>query len=403
MFRKKGKKRRMPDEFQVKYDEFGPELIYAVHDAKVGMRGFLVLDNTALGLGKGGIRMTPSVSIGEVSKLARTMTWKNAIAELPFGGAKAGIILDDRKVSAEQKQKVMAAFARALRPICPSRYVAGPDMNTGEQEMKTFAEANGNWHASTGKPANYCMKFMKHEKGEKCGIPHEFGSTGFGVYHATKVAAAFAGLDLAKATFAVEGFGNVGTFLAKYLSKEAKFIAVSDSKGVLYNKEGIDYEKMMHTKEQKGTVTAYGKGEVLSDSKKILDIPADILITAAVPNLILREDVQRIKAKLIVEGSNIPATEEVEKAMTARKILVVPDFVANAGGVISSYAEYKGHNPKHMFELVEGKIVRNTQLILAGAKSAGISPRDAAMKIAIARVRKAMDAREKRMGKRNGT
>lgn len=386
----------MPDEFQIKYDEFGPELIYSVHDAKVGLRGFVVIDNTALGLGKGGIRMTSSVTIGEVSKLARTMTWKNAIADLPFGGAKAGIVLDDRKVSPQKKQEVVAAFARALRSICPSRYVAGPDMNTGEQEMKTFAEANGNWHASTGKPANYCMQFMKHEKGEKCGIPHEFGSTGFGVYHATKVAASHLGMDLKNATFAVEGFGNVGTFLAKYLSKEAKFIAVSDSKGVLYNKEGIDYEKMAQVKEQKGTVTAYGKGQVLPDSKKILDIPADILITAAVPNLILKEDVQRIKAKMIVEGSNIPATEEVEKALTARKILVVPDFVANAGGVISSYAEYKGHNPKHMFELVEKKIVRNTQIVLKESQRAGISPRDAAMKIARERVRKAMDAREKK-------
>ena len=219
----------MAAEFQIEYDEFGPEKMLIVHNKKVGLYGFTVIDNTALGKGKGGIRMTPSVTVGEVAKLARTMTWKNAMADLPFGGAKSGIVADDRKISLQQKYDIVREFGKALRPISPKIYVAAPDMNMGEKEIQIFVEGNGNWHSATGKPANVCMKLFG-KKGEKCGIPHEFGSTGFGVYHATKVAAKFLKMDLKNATFAVEGFGNVGTFLTQYLSKHAKFVAVSDSK-----------------------------------------------------------------------------------------------------------------------------------------------------------------------------
>ncbi len=378
---------------EISYDEFGPEKIFIVHNEKVSLHGFVVIDNTARGKGKGGIRMTPSVSIEEVAKLARTMTWKNALADLPFGGAKAGIVADDRKISLSQKYEIIREFARALRPICPSLFIAGPDMNTGEAEMKIFAEANGKWNSATGKPANVCMQLFG-KPGEKCGIPHEFGSTGFGVYHATKIAAEFLKLKLKEATFAIEGFGNVGTFVAQYLSKEARFVAVSDSKGVIYDAEGLDYEKLMKVKNKKGSVTAYGKGKVLQ-GKGIISLPVDILITAAVPDLIKKEDASKIKSKLIVEGSNIPMTAEVEETLHKRGILVVPDFVANAGGVISSYAEYKGYNPKRMFETVEQKIKQNVKRVLKEAAAKRAKPRDAAMELAIKRVREAMAKRKK--------
>ncbi|MEK7554507.1 MAG: Glu/Leu/Phe/Val dehydrogenase dimerization domain-containing protein, partial [Patescibacteria group bacterium] len=181
------------------HDEWGPEQIVKVYDPKTGLRGILVVDNTALGPGKGGIRMTPDVTEEEVFRLARTMTWKNALAGIPFGGAKAGIRIERGKEP--NKKELIQAFARAIKNFTPKRYIAGPDVNTGEAEMQAFVEATGNWRTATGKPANYCMAVFG-KKGEKCGIPHEFGSTGFGVAEATKVAAEIAGVPIKGVTVA---------------------------------------------------------------------------------------------------------------------------------------------------------------------------------------------------------
>lgn len=369
----------------VAFDEFGPEKILEVYDAKSGMHGFTVIDNTARGPAKGGIRMTPTVSIEEVARLARTMTWKCAVASLPFGGGKSGIIADPKQLTQEQKTNIIKAFSRAIKPICPKQYIAAPDVNTAEEEMRIFALANGSMKSCTGKPANLCVK-----PGVKCGIPHEYGSTGFGVYHATLVAIEHLGLNPSELTFGIEGFGNVGTFAAQYLTEKGlKFVAVADSKGCLYNPEGIDYKKMMDVKEKKGSVIQYGQGNVVK-SAEIYEQKVDILIPAALPDVVTKENVHKIQAKIIVEAANIPMQSEMEKILDKRNILVVPDFIANAGGVISSYAEYKGHNPKKMFEWVEKKIVQNTRLILKTAKKEGVIPRDAAIELAIKRVKAKM-------------
>lgn len=372
------------------FDEFGPEKILEVWDPKTGMHGFLVVDNTGRGVGKGGIRMTPTVSVDEVARLARAMTWKNALAGLPFGGAKAGIVADDRQISKEKKKEIIQAFSKALKQVCPKLYVAGPDMNTAEEEMKWFSEANGSWKACTGKPSNMCEE---HTEGQKCGIPHEYGSTGFGVFTAALVGAKYAKIDLKNSTVAIEGFGNVGWFAAKYFSEYGtKIVAVSDSKGVVYKGDGLDFKKLDGVKKEKGTVTAYGSGEILP-AKEIINLEADVLITAAIPDLIKKDDIGKIKAKLIVEGSNIPMSAETEESLHKKGVLVVPDFVANAGGVISSYAEYKGKNPDQMFKLVEKKIRRNTEITLEKSRQKNIKPRDAAMEIAKERVLKAMEKR----------
>lgn len=346
------------------------------------MHGFTILDNLSRGPGKGGIRMTPSVTIDEVAKLARTMTWKNALAELPFGGAKSGLVANVKAISKAKKMQLIRAFAKALKPICPKYYVAAPDINTAEQEMKVFVETIGFLKAATGKPANLCVA-----PGEECGIPHEYGSTGFGVYHAAMIGCKYANLDPKKVKVAIEGFGNVGSFVFKYLNGKLKIVAVSDSKGVIYNKDGIDFKKLSKVKKDKRTVIKYKPGKILP-SKSIIKLPVDILITAAIPNLITNKDVNKIKAKLIVEGSNIPTTAEVEEKLHKKGTLVVPDFVANAGGVISSYSEYIGSNPKDMFRLVERKIKKNTDLVLKRAKNKNIKPRDAALEIAIKRVKR---------------
>ncbi len=376
----------------VNFDEFGPEKILEVWDPKTKMHGFVVIHNSALGVGKGGIRMTPTVSVDEVSRLARAMTWKNALAGLPFGGAKAGIIADDRKLSREEKKVIIQSFSKSIKSICPKLYVAGPDMNTAEEEMQWFAEANGSWKACTGKPSNMCVD---HNGGKKCGIPHEYGSTGFGVFVATQIGSKYAKLDLKQTTVAIEGFGNVGWFAAKHLTEYgAKVVAISDSKGVIYKKDGLDFKKLDQVKKEKGTVTAYGEGQILP-VKEIIGIDADILITAAIPDLIKKEDLEKIKAKLIVQGSNIPMLPETEEELHKKGVLVIPDFVANAGGVISSYVEYRGGNPEQMFKIVEKKIRINTEKVLKRAKQNGIKPRDAAMEIAKEIVLEAMRKKAK--------
>ncbi|MBI4159488.1 Glu/Leu/Phe/Val dehydrogenase [Candidatus Woesearchaeota archaeon] len=360
----------------VEFDEIGPEKIFEVYHPKTGMHGFVVIDSLARGPGKGGIRMTPSVSVEEVSKLARVMTWKCSLADLPFGGAKSGIIADDKSISKKEKKELVEEFAKALKLISPSMYIAAPDMNTSEQEMEWFAKANGNKKSCTGKPK------------KMGGLPHELGSTGFGVYHATLVALKHKKMNVKSTTVAIEGFGNVGWFAAKFLSEHgAKLVAVSDSSGVIYNKDGLNFKELAMVKKEKGRVTDYQDGTRIP-SRDIIGLEVDVLITAAIPDLISPGDVDNIKAKIIVEGSNIPMTHETEELLTKKGILIIPDFVANAGGVISSYAEHKGFSEKKMFELVEEKITKNTSIVLKNLDKHENCVRCSALTIARDRVRK---------------
>ncbi len=335
------------------YDDIGPEKIVHIYDPQSGLKGFLIIDNTRRGPAKGGVRLRPDVDELEVFRLARAMTLKCAMADLPFGGGKSGIIADAKLLSKKQKKSLLVAYGKAIRHLAPSEYVSAPDMNTAEEEMAWIVEGTKNKRSVTGKPKRLG------------GIPHELGSTGFGVYHSTLVALKHLNKDVKEVTFAVEGFGNVGEFAAKYLCEAgAKMVAVSDSKGVLVCMEGIDFIALKKVKEKKGSVTLYGKGKV-ENGNKILDVPCDVLITAAVKDLILEKDVSRLRCSLIVEGSNIPMSHATEEALHEKGILVIPDFVANAGGVISSYVEYKGGSVKEMWKLVEKKVVKNTKLVLA--------------------------------------
>lgn len=360
-------------------DMYGPEYVVEVKDAATGMEGYLVVHNTALGPGKGGIRITPNVSIEEVKRLASTMTWKNALAGIPFGGAKAGIRFDPS--SGADKKAVVQSFARALKPFLIKKYIAGPDVNSGEKEMQWFVEAVDNWRAATGKPANYCMKVFGRE-GEKCGIPHEFGSTGYGVAEATKVAAVFANLPAKGATVAIHGFGNVGTFAYTYLTEMGfNVVALADAKGAVYVPGGLDDSIVRKTIRNKTNVADAFPSASIS-SEKFWSLPVDILIPASVTDVINETNKDRIKAKVIVEAGNIPMSERIEEELFTRGILIVPDFVANAGGVISSYAEYRGYNPKRMFDLVKRKIVKATEDVLRESARAKKQPREVAMEIA---------------------
>ena len=370
-------------------DDIGPEKIIEVYDPSSGMRGFAVIDNTALGPAKGGIRMTPTVNIREVFRLARAMTLKNALAGLPFGGGKSGIIYN-KEVESSKKEIFVKSFSRALKNLVPCEYIAAPDISTTEKEMVTFVNANGNFNAATGKPLDFC----KVINGKKvCGLPHELGSTGIGVSYATQVALKHANISLNGATIAIEGFGNVGSFAFKDLEEAgAKIVAVSDSKGCIYNPDGLSFADIEKVKKEKHTVTA-GNGRILP-GYKLFELPVDVLIPGALPDVITRQNVELINSKIIVEAANIPIPFDIEQELSKR-VLIVPDFVANAGGVISSYVEYIGKGEKYMRKLVRERITKNTKLVLSTAQKQSISVRDAANQIAKERVKLAMLKRDK--------
>ncbi|MEK6868329.1 MAG: Glu/Leu/Phe/Val dehydrogenase, partial [Nanoarchaeota archaeon] len=248
-------------------------------------------------------------------------------------------------------------------------------MNMAEHEMEVFAKANGSMQACTGKPKKIG------------GIPHELGSTGFGVFHSMLVALKHIKKDVKGIRVAIEGFGNVGWFVAKFVTEAGgKVIAVSDSRGLIVDQKGFDFNKLVKVKEEKKTVTAYG-GAVLP-AAEIIAVDCDVLVTAAIPDLLKDSDVSCVKAKLIVEGSNIPMSTAAEQMLHNRGVLVIPDFVANAGGVISSWVEYTGKDAAYMFKVVEERIVRNTEEVLKRSEKEKKMPRIVAEQIAQERVLK---------------
>ena len=372
-------------------DELGPEYVINIYDPKLKMEGFLVIDNTILGPGKGGIRMTENVNAEEVFRLARVMTFKNSLADLPLGGAKAGIIW--KGGSPELKKKFIQSFARSIKLLTPKKYIGAPDVNTGEQEMQWFVEATGDWRSATGKPANYCMK-MFGKKGEKCGIPHEYGSTGFGVAKSAEAAAEILKIDMKGARVAIHGFGNVGTFTYKFLTEMgAKVVALADAHSTVFQEEGFNHKEIEKIIKDKKTLKDYPFGQQIS-AEKFWEIETDILIPASVTNVINDGNKDKIKTKMIVEAGNIPMTEEIEKYFLKKGIVIVPDFIANAGGVISSYAEYRGYNPKRMMETVDKKITKNVKIILKKSLKENKNPREVGMEIALERITKKISSKQ---------
>ena len=370
-------------------DRWGPEKVIRVYDPDIGMEGILCIDNTALGPGKGGMRIRAGVTPTEVFKLARTMTWKCALADLPFGGAKGGINADPYTID---KIKYMKSYARSISVFCPNQWVSAPDMNVGEREIEAFVEEIGDLKAATGKP-------------EKLGgIPHELGTTGFGIgvsiettlevlSQVVPIQDSLQGLKVA-----IQGFGNVGSELAKYLANNgAKVVGLSDFWGAVYNPEGIDMAKALKhayaTDETHSLKYCKGSSEIPRDD--LLYVDCDILVPAAVSKVINANNADLIKAKLVVEAANIPTTPEAEESLFKRGVLVMPDMLVNAGGVIGSYVEYLGKSADDAFAMIDSKIRKNTIEVLKTAiNSETITlPRTVAMKIAMDRVSRAMRQR----------
>ena len=357
-------------------DDLGPSKIIHVYEPSIGLKAVLVVDNVAKGPSIGGVRMAPDVTTEECFRLARAMTMKNAAAGLPYGGGKV-VLYGDPKIPKPEKEQLLRALAKSLRNT--KEYIFAPDMGTDEE----------------------CMAWIKDEIGRAVGLPRELGgipldeigATGWGLSHVTHVALRYCDFELEDARVVVQGFGAVGKHTARYLvDNGAVLVGTADSNGAIYNPEGLDVNALIELKEEGRSVSDYQDGEAL-DSDEVIDIECDIWIPGARPDVIHEDNVHRLKTKLVIEGANIPITEGAEKILYEKGILYVPDFIANAGGVICAAMEYQGASKSAAFEIIEEKLRRNTELVLEAAKEEGKLPREAAIELALQRVKKAMGFR----------
>ncbi|WP_298439826.1 Glu/Leu/Phe/Val dehydrogenase [Geobacter sp.] len=361
--------------YEINFDETGPAKVLQLYSPKTPLKAVVVVDNTALGPAVGGVRVSPAVSVAEVLRLARTMTLKNAVAGLPHGGAKAGIVADPK---CPDMERIFRIFARMIRDL--REYIPGPDMGCDET----------------------AMAWIQDETGRAVGLPEEIGglpldklgATGFGLAECAEVAAPFAGMELNGSRVAIHGFGSVGKAAARFLTeKGAVLIAAADTGGALYDPGGIELEALLRTKAEKGSVAKHSKGRRMLP-EELLSVECDILVPAATPDVIHEGNAATVRARLILQGANIPATCAAEEILAQRGILSVPDFIANAGGVIMAAMEYARKIEQEAFAAIAARIRENTRLIIEKALSEKALPRAAAVGLARARVSAAMHYRE---------
>lgn len=358
-------------------DDLGPFKVIHVYEPEIDLKAALVIDNVAAGPSIGGLRMAPDVSTGECFRLARAMTLKNAAAGLPHGGGKS-VLWGDPGMASERKEALIRAFAGAI--ATEDRYIPGPDMGTNEQSMAWVRDEIGR---AVGLPR------------EIGGIPlDEIGATGLGLRAAARVAADYCGVKLDGARVAVQGFGAVGIHSARFLEElGARTVAVADSRGTVVDQGGLDVQALIELKSAGRSVAEYqAKGNALSP-EAIVGVDCDVWIPAARPDVINESNVDQVSTKLILQGANIPITPGAEQRLYEKGILSVPDFIANAGGVICAAVEYQGAPEGTARQSIEEKITRTTREVLDYMKSGNVSPRQAAMHIASARVRRAMRTR----------
>lgn len=365
----------MSDEFRF-CDELGPEKIIEIYDPRSRLKAVVVVDNTAVGPSIGGIRMAPDVTVEECVRLARAMTLKNAAAGLAHGGGKS-VILGDSRATAPAKERLLRSFAIAIEEV--GDYIPGPDMGTDEIAMAWIRDEIGR---SVGLPR------------EVGGIPlDEIGATAFGLTVTLEVAEEFSDLRIDGARIAVQGFGAVGQHAARFLAaRGARLVAASDSGGCCYNADGIDVHSLIEFKRAGNPVARYAAGESL-DRDALLGVECDVWIPAARPDVLTAGNVDRLRTRVVAEGANIPATLEAERRLAERGILVLPDIIANAGGVICAAVEFQGGSESQAMATIDEKIRVNMRDVLSMANAHGKLPRDAAVDLARARVLEAMSFR----------
>lgn len=356
--------------------------------------GYRVQHNNALGPYKGGLRYHPTVDLDAARALAMWMTWKTALAGLPYGGAKGGIQIDPKKYSTAELERITRRFTYALGDnIGPELDIPAPDVNTNSQTMawildtfmstKSPNERSTNLHVVTGKPLG------------AGGSEGRDRATGFGVYLCIKFWAQKQNVDLAAKTFIVQGFGNVGFWASYFLEKEgAKLVAVQDVTGTYYNKEGISVVELNDYQKSVGSLEGYKNAGIVSNDD-FFGIDCDICIPAALGNQITAQRAPLIKAKVIAEGANGPTDVQAEEMLLERGIAIIPDILCNSGGVIGSYFEWLQNRNgeiwtlEEVMEKLEKKLKTSFDKVVSVSEERKVDPRTAAFIIAIERLEQA--------------
>jgi len=349
--------------------------------------GYRVQYNITLGPAKGGIRYHPGVTLDEVTALAAWMTWKCAVAHIPFGGGKGGVICDPTRMSRRELEALTRRYiAEIIDAIGPEKDVPAPDVNTNAQVMA--------WVMDT-----YSMHVGHTETAVVTGKPLELGgslgrneATGRGVTIAARESARHLGFDIKGATIAVQGFGNVGSISARLLSDiGARIVAITDWKGGVYNPKGLDIEGLGKHVERHKTVAGFEDAEPLTN-EQLFNLDVDVLVPAALENQITMDNAPAIRAKVVIEGANGPTTPEAHRHLHERGILVVPDILANSGGVTASYFEWVQDRygyfwtEKEVNERLEAKMCEAFDAVLRTALKYRVDLRTGAYIVAINRV-----------------
>jgi len=350
--------------------------------------GYRVQHNGARGPTKGGLRFHPEVDFDEVRSLASLMTWKTALVNLPFGGAKGGITCDPARMSRRELERLTRKFTSRIGfALGLHRDIPAPDLNTNPQVMAWIMDQYGAHYGHTpgivtGKPL------------ELGGAPGRLEATGCGVALITGLVAADLGLPLKGARVVIQGFGNVGSHTARFLHREgARIAAVSDVRGGIFSADGLDIPGLIEHARKGGSARDFGGREV--SNEELMELDCDILIPAALGGVLTRENAPRVRARLVVEAANSPLTTAADAILQERGVSVVPDILANAGGVIASYFEWVQNIQAFTWE--EAQVSENLHKILrrahgeveALARERGVSMRTAAFMIAIQRVAQA--------------
>ena len=297
--------------------------------------GYRSQHNNAVGPFKGGIRFHPGVTRDEVKALSTWMTFKCSVAGIPYGGGKGGITLDPKDYSTAELERISRAYAEAIAPLIGEKIdIPAPDVNTNGQIMSWMVDA-------------YEGVVKKSAPGTFTGKPLGFGgslarteATGYGVNLAAKLALEKLGQDIKGATYAVQGFGNVGYYTAYYAHKAgAKVVAISNVDTAVYNENGLDMEKIIKEVGSNGAIADGVYGKKITN-QELLELEVDVLAPCALENQITSENADRIKAKVIVEGANGPTTPEADEILNKKGVTIIPDILANAGGVVVSYFEW---------------------------------------------------------------
>jgi glutamate dehydrogenase/leucine dehydrogenase len=305
--------------------------------------GYRVQHSTTRGPAKGGIRYHPNVTLDEVKALATWMTWKCAVVNIPFGGAKGGVTCNPKELSLSETERLTRRYTSAILPLIgPSQDIPAPDVYTNPQIMAwimdTYSMTKGYPipGVATGKPISLGGSLGRNE------------ATGRGVFYAIGCACEFLRIPVKGAKVVVQGFGNAGSVAAHLLdSNQSYVIGVSDSRGCIYNKDGLDIPKLMLHKEKTGSVVGFTGSEPISP-QDLLALPCDILVPAALENAIHGGNAGRVKVKIVAEAANGPLTPEADRILASKDVFVIPDILCNAGGVTVSYFEWV-QDEQHLF------------------------------------------------------